>query len=57
MEVLKENEDLRELFMMQVVTEKTLTEEEFWNINQMSLQKATGKSQFKNWFDQDFLKN
>ena len=51
MEVLKENEDLRELFMMQVVTEKTLTEEEFWNINQMSLQKETGKSQFKNWFD------
>ena len=33
MEVLKENEDLRELFLIQVLKERTLTDEEFWNIN------------------------
>ena len=44
MEVLKENEDLRELFLIQVLKERTLTDDEFWNINYGSLEKASGKS-------------
>jgi len=51
MVVLKENEDLRELFVQQVLKDRTLTDDEFWNINYVSLNKATGKTQFKYWFD------